>query len=65
MLQVNIHSVLFSVKSYLRSTMHQERLNHLVILHVHKDKTDQLHLPDIANQFVSKSERRLQVFAKF
>ena len=28
------------VKTYLRSTMTQARLNHLLILHCHKDKTD-------------------------
>lgn len=58
-------SAMRRVKSYLRSTMHQERLNHLMVLHVHKDKTDQLFLPDIASEFVSKSERRFQVFGKF
>ena len=58
-------SAMWRVKSYLRSTMHQERLNHLMILHIHKDKTDQLFLPEIANDFISKSERRSQAFGKF
>lgn len=58
-------SAMRRVKTYLRSTMHQMRLNHLMILHIHKDKTDQLFLPDIANDFISKSERRSQVFGKF
>ena len=42
-----------------------ERLNHLMILHVHKEKTDTLVLTDVANEFVSKSECREQVFGKF
>ena len=32
------------IKTYLRSTMSQQRLNSLMVLHVHKDKTDQLDL---------------------
>ena len=58
-------SAMRRVKSYLWSTMTQERLNHLMILHVHKELTDGLILTNIANEFVSKSERRLQVFGKF
>ena len=58
-------SAMRHVKSYLPSTMTQERLNHLMLLHVHKDLTDSLSLVDVANEFVSKSERRLQVFGKF
>ena len=53
------------VKSYLRSTMNQERLNSLMILHVHKNQTDALDLSGVANEFVSKSERRTHVFGKF
>lgn len=35
-------SALRRVKNYLRSTMLQERLNYLMLLHVHNDKTDKL-----------------------
>ena len=58
-------SAMRRLKSYLRSTMTQERLNHLMMLHIHKDLTDTLVLTDVANEFVSKCERRLQVFGKF
>ena len=58
-------SALRRVKSYLRSTMTQERLNHLMVLLVHKERTDHLALRDVANDFVSKSERRKQVFGNF
>ena len=58
-------SAMRRLKSYLRSTMTQERLNHLMMLHVHKDLTDSLVLTDVANEFVSKSDCRLQVFGKF
>ena len=49
-------SAMRHVKSYLRSTMTQERLNHLMILHAHKELTDGLLFTNIANEFVSKSE---------
>ncbi len=38
------------VKTYLRNTMGQERLiNHLMVLHVHKELTDDFDLISIAN----------------
>ena len=55
-------SALKRLKTYLRSTMGQERLNHLMILHVHKSRTDKLIVID---DVVSKSERRLTIFGKF
>ena len=41
------------LKSYLRSTMSQKRLNHVVLLHTHKERTDALDLLTIAKEFVS------------
>ena len=58
-------SALRRVKTYLRSTMKQTRLNHLMILHVHKDITDSLNLNDIGNEFVRCSEHRYSVFGHF
>ena len=49
------------IKTYLRSTMGQARLNGLMLLHVHKDKTESLSILDIANSFVN-SEHRKAVF---
>ena len=51
--------------SYLRSTMGDSRLNHLMMLHVHKDRTDSPTLVDIANDFVGEKENRKQLFGKF
>ena len=45
-------SALRRVKSYLRSTMGQEILNYLMLLHVHNDKTDKLDLKSTLNAFV-------------
>ena len=58
-------SALKHVKTYLRSSMTQSRLNHLMILHVHKEMRDSLDLIHCANDFVGSSEHRLGVFGKF
>ena len=43
-------SALRRLKNYLRTTMSQKRLNHLILLHTHKDGTDLLELSDIARR---------------
>ena len=53
------------LKMYLRTTMTQERLNHLLLLHIHKDRTDSLSCLEVARSFVVDSEHRLSVFGKF
>ena len=58
-------SALRRVKNYLRSTMNQDRLNHAMVLHVHKDRLDNLSVLDIAQEFVSSSEHRLKLFGHF
>ena len=55
-------SALRRVKNYLRSTMTQERLNNLMVLHVHKESLDRLELERVAHEFVSGREGRLRVF---
>ena len=54
-------SALRRVKTYLRSTMTQTRMNNLLTLHVHKERTD---LKTIANEFTARNERRRCVFGK-
>ena len=53
-------STLKRVKMYLRSTTGDSRLNHLIMimLHVHKDRTDALTLVDAAYDFVGEKENR-------
>ena len=58
-------SALRRLKNYLRTTMSQKRLNHLILLHTHKDRTDLLVLSDIARQFVSLNERRNSYFGSW
>ena len=52
-------------KTYLNSTTGESRLNHLVMLHVHKDGTDAPTLVDVANDFVGEKENRKQLLGKF
>ena len=58
-------SVLRRVKTYLRSTMTQMRLNSLMVLHIHKEKTDALDLTSIGKEFVALKEIRVRVFGQF
>ncbi len=59
-------SALTRIKTYLRATMSQTRLNSLMVLHVHKEMTDKLNLYQIANTFISnKPEHRFNIFGKF
>ena len=51
-------SALKRIKDYLRNSMTQERLNHCMLLHMHREKTDNLDLIEIAKEFVSRCERR-------
>lgn len=58
-------SALRRIKSYLRSTMTQARLNHLMVLHYHQDLTDELDMKQVANDFISAKESRMSVFATY
>jgi len=46
-------SVLRRLKTFLRSSMSQPQLNHTMLLHIHKSRTDQLNLVEVAKEFVS------------
>ena len=58
-------SAMRRVKSYLRTTMTQGRLNHLMLLHVHNDRTKSLEEAEVARRFVAGSEHRLSLFGRF
>ena len=53
------------VKAYLRSTTSDCRLNHLMVLHVHKDRTDSLNMVEVANAFVERNDSRHPIFGVF
>ena len=58
-------SALRRVKTYLRSTMSQQRLNNLMVLHIHKEKTENLDLKQVCQEFVSGREVCLRTFGNF
>ncbi len=58
-------SALRRIKTYLRSTMKQERLNYLMLLHIHEVRTDEIDLKCIVNEFIDESDSRSSIFSKF
>ncbi len=58
-------SSLRRIKTFLRSSMTECRLNNLFMLHVHTCKTDALDLVTVAREFVSKNPRRVHYFGKY
>ena len=57
-------SLLRLVKSYLRSTTGQGRLNRLMILSAYKENVDELNLKDVAREFIHKNDSRILLFGK-
>lgn len=55
-------SMLRRIKTYLRSTMHQERLNHLCITNAYQDKVDIVNMNAIMKESIDKCEYRRDVF---
>ena len=45
--------------------MTQQRLNHCMTLHVHREETDKLNLTEVAKEFVEKNDRRRGFFGLF
>ena len=60
-----LFSALRRVKNYPRTTMQQQRLNNLLVMHIHKECTDHLDLRSTATEFIGDSEHRLRIYGKF
>jgi hypothetical protein len=58
-------SVLRRLKSYLRATMGQERLNNVILLSIYQPKFDDLDIHGIAKKFAACNERRGDFFGSF
>lgn len=58
-------SALRRLKTWLRNTIGQARLNWCVLLHVHNDETDNLDLSVVANEFVARNSSRITIFGTF
>ncbi|KAJ8888371.1 hypothetical protein PR048_007861 [Dryococelus australis] len=52
------------LKSYLRTTMTQKKLNALCILHVYANLTDDIDIKKLISEFINKNEYRVYVFRK-
>jgi hypothetical protein len=50
------------LKSYLRSTMAQERLNALVVIAIESDTLGKIEYEDIIEDFISKNTMRIMLF---
>ena len=53
-----VFSTLRHLKAFLWSSMSQPRLNHVMVLHIHKNKTGRLESINIAKEFVSFNDQR-------
>jgi hAT family C-terminal dimerisation region len=58
-------SSLRRLKTYLRSTCGQRRLNNIAICHVHKDVLDELNVNDLMNEFSISKESCAAVFGGY
>ena len=58
-------SAMKRAKTYLRSTTFGCRLNHLMVLHVHKNRTDSLNMTEVANAFVERNDSQHPIFGVF
>lgn len=58
-------SSLRRIKSYLRSTMTQCRLNSLMLINIHKDYVDNINLQEVAQAFVNAVPKRKLTFGNF
>ncbi|CAI6356253.1 unnamed protein product [Macrosiphum euphorbiae] len=48
------------IKTYLRSTMSQQRLTGLATIRIEKELSEQLNYEDIINDFASKKARKIK-----
>ena len=53
------------VKTYLKSSITQERLKNCLIMHLFKERVDKLFVEDIAADFASRNQRRRNFFLSF
>ena len=57
-------SALRRLKTYLRSTTSQKRLNHICLLNILKEHVDSLELPAIVNRWIDRNALRQNSFAR-
>ena len=45
--------------------MTQQLLTHCMLLHIHRDKTDDLNLKEMASKFIQINDRRIGYFGQY
>ena len=55
-------SVLRRLKTWLHTTAQQVRLNWCTILHLHENRTDNLPMCSVANEFVARNDSKIRIF---
>ena len=58
-------STLRRLKTYLRASMTQRRLNNLLISATHKERTDSINIMEICQSFISLNSHRQEFFGSF
>ena len=59
-------SAMKRVKTCLSSATTDSRMNHLMMLHVHKERVDNASMTDVANEFLERvPDSRKQIFGRF
>jgi hypothetical protein len=58
-------SALRRLKTFLRSTVTQKRLNHVALLHIHREQSELIDLKYIYNNFIGQNQIRSAAFAPF
>ena len=58
-------SALRRLLTYLRSSMTEKRLNHCLLLHIHKELTDSMDLVVVAKEFIDLYDERKKYFGHF
>ena len=58
-------SALRRLLTYLRSSMTEKRLNHCLLLHVHKEMTESLDLVSVGKEFIDLYDERKKYFGRF
>ena len=53
-----VFSALKRIKTYLRNSMSQARLNHIMLLNIHKEEAEKMSLAGVVNEFAAKNDRR-------
>ena len=58
-------SAIRRLKTWLRNSMSQHRLNHTLVGNVHRNLLDEVDVPKLAKEFAEKTENRRQIIGNF